>query len=142
MSSDIKEWLIQLDKRELYELAKLKAINIPQKWSKTLIVELLAVNVSERDIPTIKIPSKEWIKPKEDSAIVIKDLVKQFEDVTAVDGVNLEVKKGELFSLLGPNGAGKTTTINILCGILKPTKGTAIVGGYDVRKNLKEIKGN
>lgn len=73
-------------------------------------------------------------------AIIIKDLAKKFEDVTAVDGLNLEIKQGELFSLLGPNGAGKTTTINILCGILKPTKGTAIVGGYDVRKNLKEIK--
>lgn len=77
---------------------------------------------------------------KDHAAVIIKDLVKQFEDVTAVDGVNLEIKQGELFGFLGPNGAGKTTTINILCGILKPTKGTAIVGGYDVRKNLKEIK--
>ena len=73
-------------------------------------------------------------------SIIIKDLVKQYEDVTAVDGVNLEIKQGELFSLLGPNGAGKTTTINILSGITKPTKGTAIVGGYDVSKNLKEVK--
>jgi ABC-2 type transport system ATP-binding protein len=78
--------------------------------------------------------------PDDGSAIIIKDLVKQFEDVTAVDEVNLEIKQGELFSLLGPNGAGKTTTINILCGILKPTKGTAIIGGYDVKKNLKEVK--
>jgi ABC-2 type transport system ATP-binding protein len=77
---------------------------------------------------------------KDDTAIIIKDLVKQFEDVTAVDGLNLEIKQGELFSLLGPNGAGKTTTINILCGILKPTKGTAFVRGYDVRKNLEEIR--
>lgn len=77
---------------------------------------------------------------KDDTAIIIKDLVKRFEDVTAVDGLNLEIKQGELFSLLGPNGAGKTTTINILCGILKPTKGTAFVGGYDIRKNLKDIR--
>jgi ABC-2 type transport system ATP-binding protein len=77
---------------------------------------------------------------KDRAAIIIKDLVKQFEGVTAVDGVNLEIKQGELFGFLGPNGAGKTTTLNILSGILKPTKGTAIVGGYDVRKNLKEIK--
>jgi len=80
------------------------------------------------------------LDPDDDSAIIIKDLVKQFENVTAVDEVNLEIKQGELFSLLGTNGAGKTTIINILCGILKPTKGTAIVGGYDVKKNLKEIK--
>ena len=78
--------------------------------------------------------------PDNNSAIIIKDLVKQFEDVTAVNGLNLEIKKGELFGLLGPNGAGKTTTINVLCGLLKPTKGTAIVGGYDVRKNLKKVK--
>ncbi len=78
--------------------------------------------------------------PDSNSAIIIKDLVKRFEDVTAVNGLNLEIKKGELFGLLGPNGAGKTTTINVLCGLLKPTKGTAIVGGYDVRKNLKKVK--
>ncbi|MFX1293275.1 MAG: ABC transporter ATP-binding protein [Promethearchaeota archaeon] len=72
--------------------------------------------------------------------IIMKDLVKQFEDVTAIDKLSLKIKKGELFSLLGPNGAGKTTIINILCGILKPTKGTAIVGGYDVKKNLNQIK--
>jgi len=54
--------------------------------------------------------------------------------------LNLEIKKGELFGLLGPNGAGKTTTINILSGLLVPTEGSAIVGGYDVRKNLYNIK--
>jgi len=74
------------------------------------------------------------------NAIVIKDLVKQFDDIVAVDGVSLEIKKGELFSLLGPNGAGKSTTINILSGLIQPTKGTAIVGGYDIRKDLNEVK--
>jgi len=74
------------------------------------------------------------------SAIIIKELVKTFKDVTAVNGLNLEIKKGELFGLLGPNGAGKTTIINILCGLLKPTKGTIMVGGYDIKTNLKKIK--
>ena len=74
------------------------------------------------------------------SAIIIKDLVKQFDDVTAVNGINLEIKKGELFGLLGPNGAGKTTTINMLVGLLNPTEGTAIVGGYDVKRDLSKIK--
>ncbi|UCD96704.1 MAG: ATP-binding cassette domain-containing protein [Candidatus Bathyarchaeota archaeon] len=73
-------------------------------------------------------------------SIVIRDLVKKYEDVTAVDGVDLEIRQGELFSLLGPNGAGKTTTINILSGIVEPTKGTAVVGGYDVRKGLNLVK--
>jgi ABC-2 type transport system ATP-binding protein len=74
------------------------------------------------------------------SAIVMENLVKKFEDVTAVDGISLEVPKGELFGLLGPNGAGKSTTINILCGLLKPTSGSATVGGYDVQKKTAEVK--
>jgi len=78
--------------------------------------------------------------PDSASAIIIKDLVKQFDDVTAVNGINLEVKKGELFGLLGPNGAGKTTTINMLVGLLNPTEGTATVGGYDVKRDLSKIK--
>jgi len=78
--------------------------------------------------------------PDSESAIIIKDLVKQFEEVTAVNGINLEIKKGELFGLLGPNGAGKTTTINILVGLLNPTEGSALVGGYDVKKDLNKIK--
>ena len=72
--------------------------------------------------------------------IVINDLVKNFSDVTAVNGLNLEIKKGELFGFLGPNGAGKTTTISILCGLLAPSSGTAHIGGYDVRKDLSKIK--
>jgi len=141
LSSDIKSVLEQLDKKELYEIAKLKKINIPKNWSKTLILELLALNVSTQDIQTIGTkPLETRIKSNDVSAIIVKDLVKQFEDVTAVDSLNLEIKQGELFSLLGPNGAGKTTTINILSGILKPTKGTAIIAGFDVTKNPEEIK--
>ena len=75
-----------------------------------------------------------------ETAIVTENLVKKFEDVTAVDGVSLQVSKGELFGLLGPNGAGKTTTINILCGLTKPTSGTAKVGGCDVQKETGKVK--
>jgi ABC-2 type transport system ATP-binding protein len=75
-----------------------------------------------------------------ESAIVLEHLVKKFEDVTAVDDVSLQVANGELFGLLGPNGAGKTTTINILCGLTKPTSGSATVGGYDVQKETAKIK--
>jgi ABC-2 type transport system ATP-binding protein len=73
-------------------------------------------------------------------AIVTEKLVKKFEDVTAVDGISLQVSKGELFGLLGPNGAGKTTAINILCGLTKPTSGTAKVGGYDVQREKAKVK--
>lgn len=75
-----------------------------------------------------------------ESVITVEKLVKKFEDITAVDGVSLQVKKGELFGLLGPNGAGKTTFINILCGLTKPTSGTAMVGGYDVQKETAKVK--
>ena len=72
--------------------------------------------------------------------IIIDDLVKKFEDATAVDGISLQISKGELFGLLGPNGAGKTTTINILCGLLKPTSGSATVGGFDVQRETSKVK--
>jgi ABC-2 type transport system ATP-binding protein len=141
MSSDVQGLLNQLEKKELYELAKLRKINIPAKWPKPLIVELLALNVSKSDIQNrVTTRFEARIPPTKDSAIIIKDLVKQFEDVTAVNELTLEIREGELFSLLGPNGAGKTTTINILNGILQPTAGTAIVGGYDVQTNLQEVK--
>jgi ABC-2 type transport system ATP-binding protein len=73
-------------------------------------------------------------------AISMENLVKKFEDTTAVDEINLQISKGELFGLLGPNGAGKTTTINILCGLTKPTSGAAKVGGLDVQKETAKVK--
>jgi ABC-2 type transport system ATP-binding protein len=57
---------------------------------------------------------------KMDNQIAIKDLAKNFDVINAVNGLNFEIKKGELFGLLGPNGAGKTTTIRMLCGLLAP----------------------
>jgi ABC-2 type transport system ATP-binding protein len=74
------------------------------------------------------------------NVIVINDLVKHFDDVKAVNGLNLEVHKGEMFGFLGPNGAGKTTTIKMLCGLLEPTSGTASVAGYDVINEATKMK--
>jgi len=68
------------------------------------------------------------------------DLTKCFEDLTAVDNLNLSIDKGEIFGLLGPNGAGKTTTVLILSTVIKPSSGTAVVGGYDVRKNPNDVR--
>lgn len=81
-----------------------------------------------------------FVMVPEEAAIVINNLTKRFEDVTAVDELSLEVEKGELFGLLGPNGAGKTTTINVLCGLLEPTGGSASVGGFDVQKEPSKVK--
>ncbi len=78
--------------------------------------------------------------PDAQNEIVIHDLVKKFGDVTAVNGLNLEIRKGELFGFLGPNGAGKTTTISMLCGLIAPSGGTAHIAGYDFRKDLSKVK--
>ena len=72
--------------------------------------------------------------------IVINNLVKRFGDLTAVNGLNLEIHKGEMFGFLGPNGAGKTTTIRMLCGLLAPSAGTAQISGFDIRNKMDKIK--
>ena len=73
-------------------------------------------------------------------AIQINNLFKRFVEVTAVDGLSLNIKEGEIFGLLGPNGAGKSTTINILSGILQPTSGSAFVGGFDITVDPDKVK--
>ncbi len=72
--------------------------------------------------------------------IVIENLTKKYEDKAAVDNLSLNVEKGELFGLLGPNGAGKTTTISILCGLTKPTSGSAKIYGADIEKDAQRVK--
>ncbi len=83
----------------------------------------------------------ESARVKDDTfAIQTYQLTKIFNSLVAVDGIELNIKKGELFALLGPNGAGKTTTINMLCCLLKPTSGTATVMGYDINRQPFKIK--
>ena len=74
------------------------------------------------------------------SAITTENLTKKFEDKLALENLNLQVAKGELFGLLGPNGAGKTTTINILCGLTKPTSGNAKIYDYDIQREPGKVK--
>ncbi len=81
--------------------------------------------------------------PLETSAgveISVKGLKKRFGEIKAVDGVDLQVKKGELFGLLGPNGAGKSTMIRMLTTVLRPDDGTASIAGLDLRKQRVEIR--
>jgi ABC-2 type transport system ATP-binding protein len=75
-------------------------------------------------------------------AVKVEKLTRTFGDFTAVDHIDLEVKKGEIFGFLGPNGAGKSTTIRMLCGLLLPTGGSGAVGGYDIITQSEEIKQN
>ncbi len=73
-------------------------------------------------------------------AISVKELTKKFGDFTAVDRINLQVKKGEIFGFLGANGAGKTTAMRMLCGLSYPTSGSGTVAGYDILRQAEEIK--
>src|ERR1700759_2607982 len=75
-------------------------------------------------------------------AIQADKLTKRFDDFVAVDAITFDVKQGEIFGFVGANGAGKTTAMRILCGLSKPTSGTAIVAGFDVYKDTEKIKKN
>lgn len=72
--------------------------------------------------------------------IVTKALTKKFGDFIATNAITFEVKQGEIFGFLGANGAGKTTAMRMLCGLLKPTSGTAQVAGYDVYTQTEQVK--
>ncbi len=73
-------------------------------------------------------------------AIHVQHLTRRFGEFVAVDDVSFDVAKGEIFGFLGSNGAGKSTTIRMLCGLLRPTSGTAIVDGIDVSANPEAVK--
>jgi len=73
--------------------------------------------------------------------IQLTDLTKKFGNVVAVDHFSLDINQGEILGLLGPNGAGKTTTILMLATVIRPTDGTALVGGYDIKKNPDKVRG-
>ena len=72
------------------------------------------------------------IRPMTGGQVQLVDLVKRFTEVTAVDGINLEITGGEFFSLLGPSGCGKTTTLRLIAGFEQPTEGTILLDGRDV----------
>ena len=74
------------------------------------------------------------------NAISVTGLTRRFGDFVAVDTLSFDVRAGEIFGFLGANGAGKSTTIRMLCGLLKPTSGTAMVGGVDVARDPEAVK--
>ena len=73
-------------------------------------------------------------------AIETKNLTKKFKDKVAVNGIDLNIKQGELFALLGTNGAGKTTTIKMLSGLILPTSGKISIVNMDMKKDMFKIK--
>src|SRR5438874_1516400 len=74
------------------------------------------------------------------SAITTEGLVRRFDDKPAVDGLDLDIRQGEIYGFLGPNGAGKSTTVRVLCTLLAPTVGRAIVAGHDVAKEPGQVR--
>ncbi len=74
------------------------------------------------------------------NVIKVENLTKKFGDFTAVDTINFEVEKGEIFGFLGANGAGKTTAMRMLCGLSQPTSGGGTVAGFDISRQSEEIK--
>ncbi|MDD6306530.1 MAG: ABC transporter ATP-binding protein [Clostridiales bacterium] len=74
-----------------------------------------------------------------DIILKTKDLTKKYQNKVVVDGLNLEIRKGEIFGLLGPNGAGKSTTMNMVCSIVRPTAGTVELLGKNPWKQKKDV---
>ncbi|MGH2475728.1 MAG: ABC transporter ATP-binding protein, partial [Candidatus Limnocylindrales bacterium] len=73
-------------------------------------------------------------------ALTAAGLGRRFDDRWAVRGIDLDVRRGEVLGLLGPNGAGKTTTVRLLTALIEPTEGTAVVDGFDVRRQADDVR--
>jgi ABC-2 type transport system ATP-binding protein len=87
-------------------------------------------------------PSLDRSMPDPTTAVSVNDLVKSYDEVEAVRGIEFQVKSGEIFGFLGPNGAGKSTTINMLCTLVHPSGGSAQVAGHDVVSERDEVRRN
>ena len=77
-----------------------------------------------------------------DEAVEVHGLVKRYDEVEAVRGVEFDVRRGETFGFLGPNGAGKSTTISMLCTLVRPTAGSALVAGHDIVRERDAVRRN
>src|SRR5262249_59307030 len=76
------------------------------------------------------------------AAVLVQGLAKRYGEIEAVRGIDFSVHAGETFGFLGPNGAGKSTTINMLCTLVRPTAGVALVAGHDVVRRTVEVRRN
>lgn len=100
-------------------------------------IDILGSGVPEVSVLAQNIPV---VPPKHEDVIQAKDLTKKFGTFTAADNITFAIKSGEIFGLLGPNGAGKSTTFKMMCGLLKPTSGQALVNGLDLQVSSGEAR--
>ncbi|MGD9695933.1 MAG: ATP-binding cassette domain-containing protein [Thermoleophilia bacterium] len=91
-------------------------------------------------VPAAIAPAVASPKPDPRAAVSTRGLLKRFGDVDAVRGIDLDVARGETFGFLGPNGAGKSTTIKMLCTLLEPSGGVALVAGHDVQRRRLQVR--
>ncbi len=119
-------------------LAGLRIVPTPPRFEDGFMV-LLRREAEQHAIGEMKLDRP---LPRDDHHAVVKvdNLVRRFADFTAVNHINFEVRRGEIFGLLGPNGAGKTTTFRMLCGLLQVTEGTLRVAGIDLRTARAEAR--
>ena len=90
---------------------------------------------------TLDVKAARQAASKESAAVEAVNLTKKFGDFTAADHISFSIKRGEIFGLLGPNGAGKSTTFKMMCGLLRPTGGMALVDGYDLYRAPSAARG-
>src|SRR3984893_12299712 len=90
--------------------------------------------------PLVRAPVSPLSAPLDGNAIHTEGLVRDFEGVRAVDGVDLQIPAGEIYGFLGPNGAGKSTTVRMLCTLMAPSGGRAVVAGFDVADQPGEVR--
>ncbi len=106
---------------------------VPPRFEDGFMVLLHRTGAPDESLGDISVSSTRDLEPN-GAAVEVRDLVRQFGAFTAVDHINFQVQRGEIFGLLGPNGAGKTTTFRMLCGLLPATSGTLRVAGLDLRR--------
>ena len=103
------------------------------------MVQPLTATTTE-ELMTQTPPHQEIKAPPRKVVVEVRNLSKAFGDVRAVRSASFKVYEGEVFGFFGPNGAGKTTTMRMLCGLLEPTSGDALVAGYDIRSSPTRVR--
>jgi len=133
--------------RELLEAGRIpwNEIRTQAPSMEDVFVSILGGNSDKKEIrmkgrEIVKQEIEKTSKENDSHAVSVSRLTKRFGDFTAVNSVNFEVARGEIFGFLGPNGAGKSTVIKMLCGLLPPSEGSGTVHGFDVNTQSEQIK--